>query len=88
MLEDDYVKPSTVDRVRASWLAPQIESYLEWLEAHRYSRLVVYRRLRLLSHFAEFTQEKGSRDIASRKACIKEFVFTVVGATWSQDQPR
>jgi integrase/recombinase XerD len=28
MLEDYYVKPSTVDSVRASWLAPQIESYL------------------------------------------------------------
>jgi integrase/recombinase XerD len=45
MLEDYYVWPSTIDRVRASWLAPQIESYLEWLEAHRYSRLIVYRRL-------------------------------------------
>ncbi len=41
MLEHYYVKPSTIDRVRASWLAPQIESYLEWLEAHHYSRLVV-----------------------------------------------
>ena len=39
MLEDYYVKPSTIDRVRGSWLAPQIESYLEWLEANRYSRL-------------------------------------------------
>ena len=39
MLEDYYVKPSTVDRVRASWLASQIESYL-----HHYSRLVVYCR--------------------------------------------
>jgi hypothetical protein len=45
MLEDYYVKPSTIDRIRGSWLAPQIESYLEWLEAHGYSRLVVYRRL-------------------------------------------
>jgi hypothetical protein len=33
MLEDYYAKPSTVDRVRANWLAPQIESYLKWLEA-------------------------------------------------------
>jgi integrase/recombinase XerD len=74
MLEDYYIKPATVDRVRASWLAPQIESYLEWLEAHRYSRLVVYRRLPLLFHFAEFTEEKGCRDIASCKAYIKEFV--------------
>jgi hypothetical protein len=62
MLEDYYVKPSTVDRVRASWLAPQIESYLEWLESHRYSRLVVYRRLPLLFHFAEFAQKKGCKD--------------------------
>jgi hypothetical protein len=53
MLEDYYVKPLTIDRVRGSWLAPQIESYLEWLEAHRYSRLVVYRRLPLLFDFAE-----------------------------------
>jgi hypothetical protein len=34
ILEDYYVKPSTIDRVRSIWLAPQIESYLEWLEAH------------------------------------------------------
>ena len=74
MLEDYYVKPSTIDRVRSSWLAPQIESYLEWLQANRYSRLVVYRRLPLLFHFAEFAQEKGCRDIASCKAYIKEFV--------------
>ena len=61
LLEGYYVKPSTVDRVRASWLAPQIESYLAWLEAHHYSRLVVYRRLPLLFHFAEFSQKKAAQ---------------------------
>jgi integrase/recombinase XerD len=74
MFEDYYVKPSTIDRTRASWLAPQIESYLEWLQAHGYSRLVVYRRLPLLFHFAEFAQKKGCRDLASCKVYIKEFV--------------
>jgi hypothetical protein len=74
MLEDYYVKPATVDRVRASWLAPQIENYLEWLESHRYSRLVVYRRLPLLFHCAEFAQKKGCKDVSSCKAYIKEFV--------------
>jgi len=74
MFEDYYVKPSTIDRVRSSWLAPQIESYLECLQGNRYSRLVVYRRLPLLFHFAEFAQEEGCRDIASCKAYIKEFV--------------
>jgi len=73
MLEDYYVKPSTIDRVRSSWLAPQIESYLEWLQAHGYSRLVVYRRLPLLFHFAEFAQKKGCGDVASCKVYIKEF---------------
>jgi hypothetical protein len=77
MLEDYYVKPSTVDRVRASWLAPQIENYLEWLESHRYSRLVVYRRLPLLFHFAEFAQKKGCKDVASCEAYIKDFVLQV-----------
>ena len=38
MLEGYYVKPSTIDRVRGSWLGPQIESYLEWLQAHGYPR--------------------------------------------------
>ena len=74
MLEDYYVKPSTIDRVRSGWLAPQIETYLEWLQAHGYSRLVVYRRLPLLFQFADFAQKKGCRDIASCKAYIKEFV--------------
>jgi integrase/recombinase XerD len=54
MLEDYYAKPSTIDRVRSCWLAPQIERYLEWLAQHHYSRLiVVYRRLPLLFHFGE-----------------------------------
>jgi integrase-like protein len=70
MLEDYYVKPSTIDRIRSSWLAPQIESYLEWLQAHGYSRLVVYRRLPLLFHFAEFAQKKGCRDVASCKVYV------------------
>jgi len=74
MLEDYYVKPSTIDRIRASWLAPQMESYLEWLQAQGYSRLVVYRRLPLLFHFAEFAQKKGCRDVASCKNYIQELV--------------
>jgi hypothetical protein len=29
MLERYFVKPSTGDRIRTSWLAPQIERYVE-----------------------------------------------------------
>jgi integrase/recombinase XerD len=36
MLEHYFVKPSTLDRIRGSWLASPIERYVEWLEAHGY----------------------------------------------------
>jgi integrase/recombinase XerD len=45
MLEHHYVKPSTIDRIRDSWLVPQIDSYLEWLETHGYCRPVILRRV-------------------------------------------
>ena len=32
MLERYFVKPSTVDRIRASWIAPAIEQYVAWTE--------------------------------------------------------
>lgn len=74
MLEDYYVEPSTIDRVRSSWLAPQIENYLEWLEAHGYSRLIVYRRLPLPYHFAEFARKKDCGDVVSCKAHIRSTI--------------
>jgi hypothetical protein len=70
VLEGDYVKLSAINRVGSSWLAPPIESYLEWLQAHGYSRRVVYRWPPLLLHFAELAQKKGGRDVASGKVYI------------------
>jgi hypothetical protein len=34
MLEHYYVKPSTIDRIRASWLGSQIDDYAGWMEAN------------------------------------------------------
>ena len=31
MLERYFVKPDTVDRIRASWLGAPIEKYVNWL---------------------------------------------------------
>ena len=69
MLEDYYVKPSTIDRVRSSWLAPQIESYLEWLQAHGYSRLVVYRRLPLFFHVYRNTASNTQNSFHLSTSC-------------------
>jgi hypothetical protein len=59
MLEDYYVKPSTIDRVRSSWLAPQIESYLTWLQAHGYSRLVVVSPVASVCSICRVRTEEG-----------------------------
>jgi hypothetical protein len=45
MLEHYYVKPSTIDRIRDSWLGSQIEDYVGWMEANSYSSRTVFRRL-------------------------------------------
>ena len=34
MLERYFVRPRTVDRIRASWLGPAIEQYVTWLVRH------------------------------------------------------
>jgi integrase/recombinase XerD len=63
MLEHYFVKPSTIDKIRACWLGSQIESYVEWMEVHGYARPTVLRRVPLLFHFAEFVQERGCTEI-------------------------
>ena len=45
MLERYFVKPSTVDRIRASWLAPEIERYVEWMDLQGYAIRNVYKRV-------------------------------------------
>src|SRR5262249_13941117 len=44
MLENYFVKPGTVERIRSSWIAPEIERYVTWLAGHGYSSRCVWRR--------------------------------------------
>jgi integrase/recombinase XerD len=45
MLEEYCVKPSTVDRIRGSWTAAEIENYLGWLVEHRSNLKSIWRRV-------------------------------------------
>ena len=74
MLEHYFVKPSTIDKIRGSWLGSEIESYVDWMEVHGYARPTVLRRVPLLFHFAEFAQKRGCTKIASTTAFVDEFV--------------
>jgi site-specific recombinase XerD len=73
MLEHYYVKPSTIDRIRNSWLGPQIDRYVEWMEGKGYGRPTVLRRVSHLYPFAVFAQKRGCTEIASAFDLIEEF---------------
>jgi integrase/recombinase XerD len=73
MLERYFVKPSTVDRIRASWLAPEIERYVEWMDGQGYAIRNIYHRVPMLCRFAEFAKKHGSIDVKSATAQIEEF---------------
>jgi len=74
MLEQYYVRPATVDRVRTSWIAPAIEQYVGWLAERRYSNRTVSRRIPLLVAFGEFAKAHGATEIAQLAAHVEPFV--------------
>jgi integrase/recombinase XerD len=51
MLERYFVRPQTVDRIRAGWIGLEIERYVVWLADHGYSSRCVLRRVPLLIKF-------------------------------------
>jgi site-specific recombinase XerD len=79
MLERYFVKPSTVDRVRASWIAPAIEAYVGWLADHGYSAAVVHGRVPILVRFGEFAREAGAKTLADLPGHVDAFIACRVG---------
>src|SRR5437764_606017 len=61
MLEEYFVKPGTVDRIRASWIGSEIERYVAWLAGQGYGARSVLRRVPLLVAFGEFARLQGAR---------------------------
>ena len=60
MLERYYIRPDTIDRIRASWIAGAIERYVAWLTEHRYATRNVFRRVPLLRRFGDFARAGGA----------------------------
>ena len=59
MLERYYARPRTVDRIRALWLGPAIDRYVEWLTA-RQAEGTVKSSVQRLVHFNRFAQSRGA----------------------------
>lgn len=61
MLERYFIRPETVDRIRASWIGEPIEQYVEWLTECHYSTRTIWRRVPVLLRFGQYAWEQGAR---------------------------
>lgn len=74
MLEKYFVRPGTVDRVRASWIGAEIERYVESLDGQGYSWKSIVRRVPLLVEFGEFARARGASVVEDLPGHVDAFV--------------
>jgi integrase/recombinase XerD len=74
MLESYFVKPQTVDRIRACWIGAEIECYAGWPSERGYSARTVLRRVPVLVAFGEFARMRGALVPADLPAYVDGFV--------------
>lgn len=74
MLEHYFIRPDTVDRIRASWLGDRIETYVTWMAEHAYKACCVDRRVPLLVAFGEFARQRGADRVELLAGEIGAFV--------------
>ena len=82
MLERYFVRPQTVDRIRAGWIGSEIEQYVVWLAGQGYSSRSVLHRVPLLIGFGEFARARGARSVEELPAHVEAFV-----AVWMAGRP-
>ena len=80
MLEQFFVKPSTVDRLRASWIGPEIDAYVVWLTEHGYGLKSVWRRVPIVYAFGEHARAHGASQVADLPRFVEGFVTARVAA--------
>jgi site-specific recombinase XerD len=74
MIEQYYVRPDTVDRIRTSWIFSEIEQYVSWLTENQYSSRSVLRRIPLLVAFGEYAKEHGANQIKDLPDYVEPYV--------------
>ena len=74
MLENYFVKPRTVDGIRASWIGPQVEMYVDWMAVHGYKARNVHSRVPVLLTFGEFARAGGAETVEDLPNHVEAFV--------------
>jgi site-specific recombinase XerD len=83
MLNRYFVRPTTIDRIRGSWIGPAIECYVEWLARQKYAARNVFIRVPLLMQFGEFAKTAGASSWEELPTHVESFV-----ETWLRRQRR
>jgi integrase/recombinase XerD len=74
MLKRYFIRPTTVDRIRASWLGEAIEGYVVWLTEQKYAARNVAFRVPVLVRFADFARRSGANKFDDLPAHIEPFI--------------
>ena len=74
MLNRYFIRPTTVDRIRASWIGDPIERYVSWLGEQNYAARNVFVRVPILLRFGQYAQEAGASSWEELPAHVAPFV--------------
>ena len=74
MLNHYFVRPTTVDRIRASWIGEGIERYVVWLTEQHYAARNVSFRVPVLVRFGEFARTSGANKLDDLPAYVEPFI--------------
>ena len=74
MLEAYFVKPTTIDRIRACWIGAEVERYMIWLDGQGYRPRSVLRRVPMVVAFGEFAYVRGARSVQDLPEHVEPFV--------------
>ncbi len=80
MLEQYFLKPSTIDRLRGSWIAAEIEAYVAWMAGQGYRAKSIWRRVPVGFAFGEFAWQRGARAVGDLPTHVEAFVAARVAA--------
>jgi len=69
-----FIRPTTVDRIRASWIGDAIESYVVWLTEQNYASRNVAFRVPVLVRFGEFAKGAGASNWDELPVHVEPFV--------------
>ena len=74
MLEQYFVRPATVDRIRGCWIGDSIEEYVIWLNEQGYAPRSVHQRVPRLIRFGDYAHKQGATTLNALPEYVEPYV--------------